>query len=210
MLKHESKQKYHHGNLRPVLIQSARELAREVGVDTFTLREVSRRAGVSSAAPYHHFPNKAALVRALVAEALEELTNVMLEAKHAQSEPLAALKAIKIAYVNFALRFPTEFRFMFRRGFGTPDSTQTVHCGEPDLTTTTYDILLESILECQRAGVLAANDPNVMAMSAWSIAHGLASIILDGPIATQHANLQWAEPLVDAVIDTLGLGLIHR
>jgi AcrR family transcriptional regulator len=211
MLRHESKQKYHHGNLRPILIQSARELAREVGVDAFTLREVSRRAGVSSAAPYYHFPNRAALVRVLVAEAFEELTNAMLEAKHAQSEPLTALKATKIAYVNFALRCPTEFGFMFRRDLGTLDSSQPERCGEPDLTNTmNYRILLESILECQRAGVLAANDPKVMAMSAWSIAHGLACIILDGPIATQHANLKWAEPLVDAVIDTLGLGFKQR
>jgi AcrR family transcriptional regulator len=210
MLKPESKQKYHHGNLRPVLIQSARELASEVGVDAFTLREVSRRAGVSSAAPYYHFSNKAALVQALVAEAFETLTKAMLEAKRAPSEPLAALKAIKIAYVNFALCFPTEFRFMFRHDLDTPDSTQQ-HCDEPDLTNTAaFQILLEGILECQRAGVLAANDPKVMAMSAWSIAHGLACIILDGPIAIQHANLNWAESLVDAVIDTLGLGLIQR
>jgi AcrR family transcriptional regulator len=211
MLKPGLKGTYHHGNLRGVLIRAARELATEVGVDALTVREVSRRAGVSSAAPYHHFSNRVELMRALVAEAVEQLICAMLEAKHAQSEPLAALKATKIAYVNFALRFPTEFRLMFRRDLGTPDSTRAENCDEPDLTNSAaYQILFESIIECQRAGVLAANDPKVMAMSAWGIAHGLACLILDGPIATQHANLKWTKPLVDAVIDTLGLGLIHR
>jgi hypothetical protein len=62
-----------------------------------------------SAIPHHHFSNKAALVRALVSEAFEQLTKASLESKRTQTESLAALKATGIAYVTFALASPTEF-----------------------------------------------------------------------------------------------------
>ena len=64
---------YHHGNLRTALLNAARELAAENTIDSITLREVARRAGVSHAAPYHHFADKRALLRALAIDAFTEL-----------------------------------------------------------------------------------------------------------------------------------------
>lgn len=201
---------YHHGNLRQALLDAARELASEIGVDGFTLREVARRAGVSHAAPYHHFSDKATLVQALATTAFEQLTKAMLEAKLQHSEPLAALRATGMGYIKFALGFPTEFRFMFRRNLGIssqPNASQSDQLQQ--VSSAAYQVLLDAILECQQAGLLTANDPQVMAMSAWSIVHGLSSIILDGPVGTHHLNLQ-TEPLADAVIRTLIQGLELR
>jgi AcrR family transcriptional regulator len=215
---------YHHGNLRQALLEAARELAAEAGVDGLTLREVARRAGVSHAAPYHHFSDKATLVQALAGEAFEKLTEAMLEAKHQHAEPLAALRATGLGYVKFALSFPTEFRFMFRRDLGIssrPDASRPA--SQPDInqpasqsehlqraSSAAFQVLLDAILECQQAGLLAENDPQVMAMSAWSTTHGLASIILDGPVGTQLRDLEQAEPLAEAVLRTLMRGLERR
>jgi AcrR family transcriptional regulator len=212
---------YHHGNLRQALLEAARQLAAETGVDGLTLREVARRAGVSHAAPYHHFSDKATLVQALAGEAFEKLTEAMLEAKRQHAEPLAALRATGLGYVKFALSFPTEFRFMFRRDLGIssrPDASQP-NASRPDASqsehlqrasSAAFQVLLDAILECQQAGLLAENDPQVMAMSAWSTTHGLASIILDGPVGTQLRNLEQAEPLAEAVLRTLMRGLERR
>jgi hypothetical protein len=96
---------------------------------------------------------------------------------------------------------------MFRRDLGTPDQTRAKNGDDSDLANSAaYQVLLEGILEYQQAGVLNLNDPQVMAMSAWSIAHGLSS----GPIGTQDVNHTWAELLVDAVIHMLGRGIIQR
>jgi AcrR family transcriptional regulator len=64
---------YHHGNLRQALLDAARDLVHESGVESLTLRKVARRAGVSTGAPYHHFADKADLVYALARQSLEQL-----------------------------------------------------------------------------------------------------------------------------------------
>ena len=172
------------------------------------------RAAISS------FSDKATLVQALAGEAFEKLTEAMLEAKRQQAEPLAALRATGLGYIKFALSFPTEFRFMFRRDLGIrsrpasqpdasrPDASQSEHLQRA--SSAAFQVLLDAILECQQAGLLAENDPQVMAMSAWSTTHGLASIILDGPVGTQLRNLEQAEPLAEAVLRTLMIGLERR
>ena len=71
---------YHHGDLRRALLEAAREVLREQGPEGCSLREVARRAGVTHAAPYHHFPSREALLGALANEAYAELDRAMAEA----------------------------------------------------------------------------------------------------------------------------------
>src|SRR3954469_7865232 len=70
-------QPYHHGNLRPVLVDTAVELARTAGPDAVVLREVARRAGVSHNAAYRHFADRAALLGEVSGRAMADLERAM-------------------------------------------------------------------------------------------------------------------------------------
>ena len=103
---------YHHGALRAVLIEAAESVIAERGVDRFSLREVARRAGVSPAAPAHHFGDSRGLLTAVAAEAFRRFGDAL-----AESDPGGLrerrIRAQGLAYVRFALaeraKFDTRF-----------------------------------------------------------------------------------------------------
>jgi AcrR family transcriptional regulator len=199
---------YHHGNLRQALVQAARELAAEVGVDAFTLREVARRAGVSHAAPYHHFNDKAQLVRVLAIEAFEALTNEMLEAARNTQNAHERFSAIGLAYVRFAFKYPAEFRFMFRKDLCLTDDA----ADDPleDAGKAAYMVLQNGIRVAQQAGLIAPGDPEILSLTAWSTVHGLAMILLDAPTGQTEYTPEQIDRMARAVIETLSQGLKPR
>jgi AcrR family transcriptional regulator len=193
---------YHHGDLKNALLGAARALANEVGVDNFTLREVARRAGVSSAAPYHHFADKNDLVRGLAIQAFESLT-AELEAA-AQSEPnsVKQLEQIGLAYVRFALSHPNEFRFMFRRELCAPpgqfDPLQ-------EVGRVSQAVLEKAILDGLHSKQLEGQAP-IMALMLWSVVHGLANILLETPFGkntTSEAAQDMATRVIQQSIQSL-------
>jgi AcrR family transcriptional regulator len=198
---------YHHGNLRQTLLEAARDLAAEVGVDAFTLREVARRAGVSHAAPYHHFHDKSALVRALAIDAFDALAQEMIQAANTQTDPMERFRMTGVAYVRFAFKRPSEFRFMFRKDLCLPEDTV------PDeletVSRTAYQVLVDSITACQQTGQMPPEDTQILALTAWSTMHGLASLLLDAP-TNMADTLEGAEGVARAVTRILGIGLMTR
>ena len=98
-------QRYHHGKLREALLAAGWELLGERGADALSLREVARRAGVSHAAPYRHFEDRAALLRALA----EHGFSLFERRLGACASPAALARA----YVSFAREQPARFRLMF-------------------------------------------------------------------------------------------------
>src|SRR6266545_4828439 len=107
------KASYHHGDLRHALLESALAIVSEEGVRDVSLREVARRAGVTYAAPYHHFADKSALLAAVGAQGFEGLIEE-LERAQARSENLERqLLAMSEAYLTFARTHPSHYRVMF-------------------------------------------------------------------------------------------------
>lgn len=106
---------YHHGDLRAALIAAAEEELAENGVDGFTLRGCARRAGVSHAAPAHHFKDVRALFTALATIGLRRLAD-MTEAfgREAPAGTVDHFIAIGRGYVTFAVDNPAYFRLIFR------------------------------------------------------------------------------------------------
>ena len=108
---------YHHGALREALVQATESLLDEQGAEAFTLREVARRAGVSPAAPAHHFGDAAGLLTAVAEGGFAGLAQALQAADaRAGSDARAALRAQGVAYVRFAMAHPGRFRLMFRQG----------------------------------------------------------------------------------------------
>jgi len=104
----------HHGDLRRGLIRAALELVAESTPDAVTLRAVARRAGVSAAAPYHHFEDRDALFAAVARDGFDELTRIQDEVLHGRRSSRRRLETMVERYVCFGTQHRTHYRLMFR------------------------------------------------------------------------------------------------
>jgi AcrR family transcriptional regulator len=179
---------YHHGDLRRALLDGARAVLREQGPEGCSLREVARRAGVSHAAPYHHFPSREALLGALAEEAFAEMDRGMSEAQAAApEEPEAQLVAVGMGYLLYALREPAAFRLMTRPEYLAPrreapasaaSAAPVAPVGDPTCLGP-YGRLLAAL--ARLAGrPLAPAELTRDAHLCWGAVHGLAVLALDG------------------------------
>lgn len=175
---------YHHGDLHAALIEAGMAVLREGG--ELSLRALARRVGVSATAVYRHFPDKDALLKALAAEAFRILAEDQRVASEAKGGGLAGFGATGAAYVRFALRNPALFRLVFAHPAPVDDV-------EPE----------DDAMAMLRANATALAppgvDPQVAALQAWSLAHGLAMLMLDGHVPVD-------EGVIDTVIDARMLG----
>src|SRR5437667_2422178 len=107
------KRPYHHGNLRQALIDAALELIEERGVSALTLREVARRVGVTHAAPQRQFADLAALVAAVAEQGFRGLPAHVAAVRGSARTPAQRLRALGVAYVEYALAHPAHLRVIF-------------------------------------------------------------------------------------------------
>jgi AcrR family transcriptional regulator len=195
---------YHHGHLRRALLDAAMDLVRERGVDGLTLREVARRAGVSHNAPYHHFADKGALVTALVVETFQGFEQVFRDAAAAtEGTHLDRIRAIGEAYVRFAFDDPPRFALMWRPELRTVEDDSPVD----EAGMASYQVLIDEVAAGQAVGEIVEGDVAHLSLAAWSAVHGLAMLVVDGPLRDQTLTWAQAEPLVDAVLDLAVRGL---
>ena len=107
--------RYHHGDLPNALRAAAVDVITEKGVGSFSLREVARRAGVSHAAPAHHFGDTTGLLTSLATEGLDKLHEVTAAAAEAApSDPIERLTEVGRAYVSVAIDYPAHCEIIFR------------------------------------------------------------------------------------------------
>ncbi len=183
--------RYHHGDLRNALLEASLALVAKHGVEAFSLREAARAVGVSPAAAYRHFEDKDALLAALARDAFDRLAHLMERAiSRVPGEPgtpghaVAAFFGVGLAYVEFAVQHPSQFRVMF--GPWCPHE-QIVAAGvhgqrEP------YTILVDSLDALVASGAVRAEARAGAEIAAWSMVHGLASLIVEGSVQLTKAE----------------------
>jgi AcrR family transcriptional regulator len=194
---------YHHGDLRRTLIDAALRIVERDGAGALSLRELARRAGVSHAAPYRHFASREALLDALAIEGFRGLGAEMQARAGDERVPLRRFRALGLAYVRYAVAHPGHFKVMFsadlREG---AESLELAAAGEPTLRA-----LVECIAAGQAAGEVRAGDPRALSVSAWSMVHGLAMLLVDGQLVPLVDGEPDAEEQAQAVIDVVVRGL---
>jgi AcrR family transcriptional regulator len=157
---------YHHGDLRNGLLEAARAILEEESLAALTLRAVARKAGVSHAAPYRHFPNHEALLVELSIEGFDELREQIREAAKASGTESDRIATIGAAYMRFVAARPALTRLMF--GGQLPNRDQFPALGLK------ADAIGEEIGQ-------ALHD-QALGLAVWSAMHGLAMLVLENVI----------------------------
>lgn len=198
---------YHHGDLRRALIDAALDLISGEGVRALSLREVARRAGVSHAAPYRHFADKEALLAAVAEEGFRALQAAMLDRmQRAGGDPLQRLQASGIGYVLFAVQHAAHFRVMF----GTARSEQPPSATLAEAGSAAFAVLTEALEAGQQAGVVRPDPVRDLALTAWSLVHGLAMLLVSGQLQDRSPSDAEVERLARMVTENLVRGLAVR
>ncbi|MFM9371629.1 TetR/AcrR family transcriptional regulator [Streptomyces sp. Da 82-17] len=167
-----SQRAYHHGDLRRAVLTAALDVIRDSGPTALSLRDLARRAGVSHAAPAHHFKDRAGLLTAIATEGYELLADALADAP--------GLRERGVRYVRFCREHPAHFQVMF--------APELLREDDPALVAAR-----ERAGEQLRAGVeelessARGEDARLAGVAAWALAHGFATLLLgrnlEGPLA---------------------------
>lgn len=159
----DSRRPYHHGDLRRAILTAALDVIAAEGPSALSLRDLARRAGVSHAAPAHHFKDRTGLLTAIAAEGFGLLAGSIGEA--------ADLKDAGVRYVRFAREHPAHFPVMF--------APELLRAGDLELTTAralATDALRHAVSAVPPEG--RGPDARLAGVAAWSLAHGFATLLL--------------------------------
>ncbi|MEV0916055.1 TetR/AcrR family transcriptional regulator [Streptomyces sp. NPDC049967] len=156
---------YHHGDLRRAVLTAALDVIRTEGPGALSLRDLARRAGVSHAAPAHHFKDRTGLLTAIATEGYELFADALADAP--------GLRERGVRYVRFATEHPAHFQVMFR--------PELFRAEDPDLVAAKDRASAE--LRTGVSGLPTARrgeDAGLAGTAAWSLAHGFATLLLSG------------------------------
>ena len=189
---------YHHGDLSRALVDAARKILETEGPSALSLRAVAREAGVSPAAPYHHFKDKNELLEAVAHEGWVALDEALSRARASTENPRTRMTNLGVAYVCFARDNPALYRVMYDRS------------RDKDALP---DQLKDDGAYCQVRNTLAEHahgqvpeiDLELATIAAWCAGHGLAEMIGFKQFAPLKDVLGGEEAFLRAVFEHLGM-----
>ncbi|MFF4694373.1 TetR/AcrR family transcriptional regulator [Streptomyces chattanoogensis] len=201
---------YRHGDLRNALIEAGLELARQGGPAAVVLRAATRQAGVAPNAAYRHFTDRNALLHAVSQAAMAHLARTM-EAEQAALPPTTdataaardRFRAVGTGYLRFAQEEPG----LFRAAFHVPDDMAHAAADTSAGTTgkTPFELLGAALDGLVEAGLLPEDRRPGAEFLAWSAVHGLAALLIDGPLRGLHPTQ--AHDAGQHVIDMIERGI---
>jgi AcrR family transcriptional regulator len=166
---------------------------------------------VSHSAAYRHFTDREALLAEVSHYARGELAGEMRRRIKRTKDPRQRLHAVGTAYIDFALAEPGLFRTAFTAHPATSrnedrDQPTGRKTGSPTDSGDPYEMLGEVLDQCQAAGLLDPHRRPGAEIAAWSAVHGLAGLLLDGPLPTTGAEVKFS---LKQVLDLIGRGLLN-
>ena len=182
-----------HGDVPRLVLDAALAIIETSGAEALSMREVARRAGVSHQAPYHHFGDRSGIFAAISEEGFLGLAEVFRMALATAEVP--AKSSLK-AYVHFALEHRGHFRVMFRSELSGTSTHPGTRIAAESANTELMNLVTRTI------GM--PSDPTVAATWAtmlWSVAHGLATLLIDGPIESRFSDNTALADHIESVID---------
>ena len=194
---------YHHGDLRRALLRAAVIVLEREGSSALSLRAVAREAGVSPAAPYHHFKDKSELLNAVATEGFSRLRAAMADAlAAAHGEEMRS--SLGVAYVEFAQAHPALYRVMWdcvRNGEKLPEDAG--HDGRA------FELVKQTLREAAGGGI-SDLDLELTAIASWCAAHGLAEISAFAQFKPLKDALGGERAFLKAVLNHLGGARRHH
>jgi AcrR family transcriptional regulator len=168
--------------LRQRILETAEALLESEGLQALSLREVARRAGVTHQAPYHHFADRESILAELVTQGFDDLALRLAKANDqaASTGPRKTLMQSGTAYVGYAIEHPGVFRIMFRREVCDASRFPAARAASERA----HQELLRLV-----ALLHAGTQDEALTTTYWSLVHGLAGLIIDGPLAEQLTTL---------------------
>lgn len=195
--------------LRSDIVAAATALLEDTGSeDAVTLRAIARQAGITAPSIYAHFPDRDAVLTAVMDEAFTELTAALDEARAGVADPVAALHAGCRAYVRFAAERPHRYRVLFGRPHPTaltkakatmPPQSALDFADATDPGALAFRVLVDGIGACVAAGRSDSTDPFADAVALWAALHGYATLRQGQP------HFPWPDDdaLQDALVDRI-------
>ena len=178
--KQSAPQRYHHGDLKRAIMTAALEMTEESGFASLSLREIARRIGVTTAAPYHHFKDRQSLLMELAIEGYSLLLLALQKSRESTGNPEQELCASAAAYLEFGRKHRALYSVMFSGELAThPRMGELSAVADPCL-----ELVRQSIAD---GSALGKQDSAEAAFCAWSLLHGI--LMLDnGVLQESHAE----------------------
>jgi len=207
MKKQNQKPTYHHGDLKKALIDATLTLLQEEGYQSLSLRKISKIAGVSQSAPYRHYEDVESLIADVAREGFKLLTGNLEKVRRKFTKfPLLQFRESGVSYVNFALKNPDLFQIMYGNQIQNHSKFNTLIASEEE----TFQVLIDIISDCQRAGIIETKNVQKTSMAAWTMVHGIAVLLLGKQVMFRSAHLKNAKNITKDLIEHLYLGLKIR
>jgi AcrR family transcriptional regulator len=196
---------YHHGHLRQSLIAAGLTLLEEGGTDALSVREVARRAGVSSAAPFRHFPSRVALMTAIAEEAMRRFHREFRRALDdaPTDDPLLRLRAVGIAYLRWAFRNPTHFQILSDHTLFDFEGAAELRRQDQEIRSTMEEATADAISQ----GLVRSDDVRLVQLTGRALVYGLARMQVDGHMPRWGVGEAEAKRVAEAALDLFAAGL---
>jgi AcrR family transcriptional regulator len=197
---------YRHGNLREAILIASLEAIEKNGVDSLSIREVAKTAGVTHQAPYRHFKDKEALLAAIAQDGFEKLYQEMSKSVNDINMPIEKITNLGVSYLSWAAEHPSHFRLMFSQNIPEFESYEGLQVAANSILT----LVLQVTEENQDEKVIRNDDTRSLARQFWATVHGVTLLFIDKQFKPFKGDLKSGQKLVHEIILNLINGLKPR